>query len=131
MEAPYGPFGNDPQPTTPDPRTEPLTFEPQGAPPLPDTSRGGPRGRLSRSLIPVMALSLLSATLASIGTVAVLRPSASVVTPSAAPAGSTSSVVNLDSSEAVVQVAAKASPAVVTITSSSVNTRFGPFSVPA
>jgi len=78
-----------------------------------------------------MALSLLSATLASVGTVAVLRPSGSVATPSPAPAGSTTSVVNLDSSEAVVQVAAKASPAVVTITSSSVNTRFGPFSVPA
>src|SRR2546427_3328531 len=130
MEALYVPFGNDPQPTTPDPRTEPLTFEPQAAPPPPDASQGRARHRVSRSLIPVMALSLLSATLASVGTVAVLRPSGSVATPSPAPAGSTTSV-NLDSSEAVVQVAAKASPAVVTITSSSVNTRFGPFSVPA
>jgi len=82
-------------------------------------------------LVPVVAVSLVSASLASVGTAALLRPSGTGASNSAASTSTTTSVVHLDSSEAVVEVAAKVSPAVVTITSSSVNTRFGPFSVPA
>ena len=88
------------------------------------------RRRLSGPLLPVVAVSLLSATIASVGTTALLHPGETgAANPS--PSANTTSVVHVDSGNAVVDVAAKASPAVVTITSSSVNSRFGPFSVPA
>src|SRR5439155_21447502 len=84
------------------------------------------RRRLSGPLLSVVAVSLVSATIASVGTTALLHPGETRA-PSPSPSANTTSVVHVASGNAAVDVAAKASLAVVTITSSSVNSRFGPF----
>jgi serine protease Do len=103
--------------------------------PAPATHPSRPR-RASRSIGLVVAASLVSAVLASTGTAAVVltttpRPTAA---PSAvANAASTTSQSTIDSSaasNAIEGVAAKVSPAVVTITSSSAANAYDPFSIP-
>jgi S1-C subfamily serine protease len=87
-----------------------------------------PRGRFAS----VFAPSLASALVASLLTAAVVtyaRPAQEAL-PAAATATSGSSTVQVNGSDAVVSVAQKASPAVVTITVSSVS-NFGPYSVPS
>jgi S1-C subfamily serine protease len=63
------------------------------------------------------------------GVVLLTQPEAAA--PSATTASTTTTSLTIDSSEAVVQVAATASPAVVTITSEGAAQGFGPFSVPS
>lgn len=122
---------------------EPLYAPPAAAtvPPVPAFSPASPpparqRGRFTAILAP----SLASALIASVLTAAVVtyaQPAGSTSTTgsssptaasSAAAAGS--STVQVNGSDAVVAVAQQASPAVVTITNSSVST-FGPYSVPS
>src|SRR5437764_13666059 len=100
----------------------PPAATPPGTPDAPITTR---KRRMPGGIMPVLAVSLLSATMASAGTTVLLRPSETgAANPSPSP-NTTTSVVHVDSGDAVVAVAAKVSPAVVTITSSSVNTRVG------
>jgi serine protease Do len=95
-----------------------------------------PRVRLL--LAAAIGASVISASAASLATVALVRPAADA-SPAAAGTGSSPSagaqtVVQLTGSEAVVQVAAKVSPAVVTITTQSAQSAAGdlsPFSVPS
>ncbi len=96
------------------------------------SSRSGP----GRWLAGVVAVSLLSASLASAATVVVLAPSGSAA---AAPAAVTTSTSGDDptptvisGADAVVAVAESASPAVVTITTEIAGGQgFGPFSMPS
>jgi S1-C subfamily serine protease len=78
---------------------------------------------------------VISASAASLATVALVRPAADA-SPAASGTGTSPSagaqtVVQLTGSEAVVQVAAKVSPAVVTITTQSAAGALSPFSVPS
>jgi serine protease Do len=105
---------------------------------------GGPPSRRTSGgiLAPVLAASLLAATLASGGTYAALRASGALDAPRTAgasgpvvanPAGQTASVpvpVKIDESSAVIDVAAKVSPAVVRIVSSSAATTNDPTAIP-
>jgi S1-C subfamily serine protease len=124
--APIGPSTHD------GPAADPRSGGPAGQQP----SSSGPAARGGRILPVVLTASVLSALLASAataGVVLVTRPD--VTTPAAsattASAASTSSKVTIESSDAVVQVAASASPAVVTITTQGMSQGFGPFSVPS
>jgi serine protease Do len=78
---------------------------------------------------------VISASVASLATVALVQPSTAPTSASstAVNQASTSSqtVVQLNGSDAIVQVAAKVSPAVVTITSQSAAGAVSPFSVPS
>jgi serine protease Do len=123
-ESPFAPPSYAPGSVNP---ASPAAASPEDVPP-PGAKRSR---RPSGPLLPVIAVSLLSATIASVGTTALLRPSQTGAANPSPAVNTTTSVVHVDSDNAVVDVAAKVSPAVVTITSSSVNTRFGPFSVPA
>jgi serine protease Do len=92
-----------------------------------------PRFRLL--LAAAIGASVISASAASLATVALVRPAADA-SPAAAGTGTSPSagaqtVVQLTGSEAVVQVAAKVSPAVVTITTQSAGGTLSPFSVPS
>ncbi len=82
----------------------------------------------------VLGSSLLAAIVASVTTAALVipppAPSPTPVVANVSPASHTVIQVH-DGSQAVVDVAARVSPAVVTITSSSAGSGFGPFSVPA
>jgi serine protease Do len=113
--------------TPPEPRGAPLPPEPGGAlPPAPLPATPGPDRRAGRGTI--VATALLSAVLASGGTVAVLEGTGAqhpAASPTAAPASSNlgnGSVVRIDESSAVVDAAAKVSPAVVRITATGVTT---------
>ena len=105
--------------------------DPAPAPPIHSTRSR----RASRSIGLVAAASLVSAVLASTGTAAVVlttTPRATAPGP-VANAASTSTQSTIDSSvasNAIETVAAKVSPAVVTITSSSAANAFDPFSIP-
>jgi S1-C subfamily serine protease len=102
------------------------------------TSSRRTRGRW---LAGVVAISILSATIASIGTVAVLDGAPGGVAGASPPGATTASTgtttatpapVMIDGSDAVVAVAESASPAVVTLTVDSAGSGgFGPFSVPS
>ncbi|MGZ9276455.1 MAG: S1C family serine protease [Candidatus Limnocylindrales bacterium] len=106
--------------------------------PVSATSSRRTRGRW---LAGVVAISILSATIASIGTVAVLDGRTGGVAGASPPGGTTASTgtttatpapVTIDGSDAVVAVAESASPAVVTLTVDSAGSGgFGPFSVPS
>jgi serine protease Do len=120
----------DMQTGLPDPDLDPHPY-PQTEPASPPPRVVTRRRRVPWPLIPVVAVSLLSASIASVGTAALLRPSTTGAVAGSPSTSTTTNVVHVDSTDAVVAVAAKASPAVVTITSSSVSTRVGPFSVPA
>jgi serine protease Do len=89
-----------------------------------------PRGRFASILAPSLA-SALVASLLTAAVVTYARP-AQAAPPAAAATAATSgsSTVQVNGSDAVVSVAEKASPAVVTITVSSVS-NFGPYSVPS
>ena len=84
---------------------------------------GGGRGR-SGLVGVVVAASLVSATLASMGTYGLLRASGSLDKPAPAPAAvqgqtvTTAQPVVIDEQSAITTAAAKVSPAIVTITSS-------------
>ncbi len=102
------------------------------------TPTASSRRRRGGWLVGVVAVSLLSATLASAGTVALLSGASGGNAPasaagSAGPVGTTAAVTRtISGTDAVVAVADSASPAVVTITVDSAATRgFGPFAVPA
>jgi serine protease Do len=125
--------------------TFPRPTDVQPAPPAvssqPDLGRSTTRPRPPRVrllLAAAIGASVVSASAASLATVALVRPAADA-SPAAAGTGSSPSagaqtVVQLTGSEAVVQVAAKVSPAVVTITTQSAQSAAGdlsPFSVPS
>jgi len=92
-----------------------------GIPPAPAGRGGGARGGLVGV---VVAASLVSATLASVGTYGVLRASGSLDRPAATPAAVQAQTVTapqpvtIDEQSAITVAAAKVSPAIVTITSS-------------
>jgi S1-C subfamily serine protease len=125
-----------PRPTDVQPES-PATI-PTQADPLPelDSSTARPRPPRFRLLLAAaIGASVISASVASLATVALVRPAAE-----AAPIGATSNtpasatgqtVVQLNTSDAIVQVAAKVSPAVVTITSQAAAGAVSPFSVPS
>src|SRR6185369_5721225 len=113
--------------TPPEPSGAPLPPGPGGAfSPVPQPVTPGPDRRAGRGTI--VATALLSAVLASGGTVAVLEGTGALhpaAAPTAAPASSNlgnGSVVRIDESSAVVDAAAKVSPAVVRITATGVTT---------
>jgi S1-C subfamily serine protease len=92
------------------------------------------RGRFAAILAPSLASALIASLLtAAVVTYAQPATSTTGSTPGT-PAGATStggsSTVQVNGSDAVVSVAQKASPAVVTITNSSAST-FGPYSIPS
>ena len=100
----------------------------------PSTARPRPP-RFRLLLAAAIGASVISASVASLATLALVRPAAvaspigaSSSTPASA-AGQT--VAQLSSSDAIVQVAARVSPAVVTITSKSAARAVSPFSVPS
>ncbi len=78
---------------------------------------------------------MISATVSSLAVVAIVRPAAEAAptaTSTQTPAGAAGqTVAQVSSSDAIVQVAAKVSPAVVTITSQSAGGAVSPFSVPS
>lgn len=87
-----------------------------------------------RLLVAIVTTSLASAVLSSVATVAVVTniPAPATAQPGEATAATAgTSEIRVDLEDAVVAVAAKASPAVVTITTSSVGTGWGPFSMPS
>jgi len=95
-----------------------------GIPPVRASAPGvGGRAR-SRLVGVIVAASLVSATLASVGTYGLLRASGSLDRPAAAPAPVAAQTVAvpqrivIDEQSAITTVAAKVSPAIVTITSS-------------
>jgi len=100
----------------------------------PSTTRPRPP-RVRLLLAAAIGASVISASAASLATVALVRPAADA-SPAAAGTGTSPSagaqtVVQLTGSEAVVQVAAKVSPAVLTITTQSAAGALSPFSVPS
>ncbi len=111
----------------------------------PASATSSSRPTRDRRLAGVLAASILSATIASVATVGVLFGSGALHggTPGAAAAATTSATgtaaptsapqsVSLTASDAVVAVAEKASPAVVTITVESAGSgNFGPLSMPS
>jgi serine protease Do len=113
----------DPDPTEPvDSVIEPVPTTPVEAPPKRTASVG---------FRPVLTAAILSAVLASAGTFAVLDATGSLnprVLPAGAPSGPAAShqAVTIDESSAVIDVAAKVSPAVVRITATGQTTdQFG------
>jgi S1-C subfamily serine protease len=120
-----------PRPTDVHPEPPAISSQPASDPST--TRQRPPRFRLL--LAAAIGSSVISASLASLATVALVRPAAEASpadatsnTP-ASPAGQT--VVQLNTSDAIVQVAAKVSPAVVTITSQAAAGAVSPFSVPS
>ena len=82
----------------------------------------------------VLAASVLAAIAASVGTASLVIPppaTAPVSVAASTPPGAQTVVQVVDGSQAVVDVAARVSPAVVTITNSSLGSGFDPFTVPA
>ena len=109
---------------------------PTQADPIPelDTPSARPRPPRFRLLLAAaIGASVVSASVASLATVALVRPStaASAASTAANQASTGQTVVQLNSSDAIVQVAAKVSPAVVTITTQSAGGTLSPFSVPS
>lgn len=148
-------FDRTPAPTpapTPDLWTTPLTPVRPSSPagPLPSATVAGesiatPNGTATSSrpfrgrwLAGVLAISMLSAVVGSVGTVGLLTGfaatdrAAGTAPVSATSTSSTTTPVNITSSDAVVAVAESASPAVVTLTVGSAGQAgYGPFSVPS
>ena len=123
-----------PRPTDVQPES-PATV-PTQADPIPqlDSSTARPRPPRFRLLLAAaIGASVVSASVASLATVALVRPStaASAASTAANQASTGQTVVQLNSSDAIVQVAAKVSPAVVTITTQSAGGAVSPFSVPS
>jgi serine protease Do len=123
-----------PRPTDVQPES-PATI-PTQADPIPqlDFSTARPRPPRFRLLLAAaIGASVISASVASLATVALVRqstaPGAASTAANQASTGQT--VVQLNSSDAIVQVAAKVSPAVVTITTQSAGGAVSPFSVPS
>lgn len=119
-------YGQQPAPHTPERWFEPANPEPRPVAPAPPPRRRSTIG-------PVLAASLLSAALASGGTVLVLdrtgaldRASTVTTDTAARPAG-TSLPVTIDESSAVINAAEKVGPAVVRITTESSSGAFDPF----
>jgi S1-C subfamily serine protease len=112
---------------------------PTQADPLPelDSSTARPRPPRFRLLLAAaIGASVISASVASLATVALVRPAAQAAPSAASTAANQAStggqtVVQMNSSDAIVQVAAKVSPAVVTITSQAAAGAVSPFSVPS
>jgi serine protease Do len=122
-----------PRPT--DVQPESPAAVPTQADPTPelDSSTARPRPPRFRLLLAAaIGASVISASVASLATVALVRPSAapSAASTAANQASTGQTVVQLNSSDAIVQVAAKVSPAVVTITTQSAGT-LSPFAVPS
>jgi serine protease Do len=120
------------------PATVPIQADPIQAGPIPELDSSTVRSRPPRFrllLAAAIGASVISASVASLATVALVRPStaapgaASTAANQASTGGQT--VVQLNSSDAIVQVAAKVSPAVVTITTQSAGGSLSPFSVPS
>ncbi len=115
-------------------------YQPAPRPTAPTSSGGGSGSRDSArgsSLGTILATSLITAVLASAGTVAVLsstgaldQESTAANVPAATTAGSTLQSVTVQEDSAVVDVAAKVNPAVVRITTSAAGNITDPFSVP-
>jgi serine protease Do len=123
-----------PRPT--DVQPESPAAVPTQADPTPelDSSTARPRPPRFRLLLAAaIGASVISASVASLATVALVRPSAapSAASTAANQASTGQTVVQLNSSDAIVQVAAKVSPAVVTITTQSAGGTLSPFSVPS
>ncbi len=120
-----------PRPTDVQPAPPAISSQPDLGP---STTRPRPP-RVRLLLAAAIGASVISASAASLATVALVRPAADA-SPAAAGTGTSPSagaqtVVQLTGSEAVVQVAAKVSPAVVTITTQSAAGALSPFSVPS
>jgi S1-C subfamily serine protease len=123
-----------PRPTDVQPES-PATI-PTQADPIPqlDSSTARPRPPRFRLLLAAaMGASVISASVASLATVALVRPSTppSAASTAADQASTSQTLVQLNSGDAIVQVAAKVSPAVVTITTQSAGGTLSPFSVPS
>lgn len=125
------------RPSSPDVPSLPATRagEPIATPTASATSSRPFRGRW---LAGVLAVSMLSAVVGSVGAVGLLTgfgtadPGAGVTPASTTPTGSSITPVSDTASDAIVAVAASASPAVVTITVDSAGQQgFGPFAVPS
>ncbi len=144
FEAPAGHYSPEPARRTDWARSA-WTHEPAGPPPswmppteprpTPEAARDEGRARRGSSIGVVLAASLLSAILASGGTLAALnavgalgQPAATpVVSPGASEVGARQPIV-IDESSAIIDAAAKVGPAVVRITSTSAS--FDPLSIP-
>ncbi|MGZ6339935.1 MAG: S1C family serine protease [Candidatus Limnocylindrales bacterium] len=119
-----------------EPATPETWFEPAHVGPVePVASRSG--GRTGGILGALLAVSLIAAVLASGGTYLALRASGSLDRPTApaatsAPLDTTGArqPLTVDESSAIITVAQKVSPAVVTITSSTAATTTNPFTAP-
>jgi serine protease Do len=124
-----------PRPT--DVQQESPATDPIQADPIPelDSSTARPRPPRFRLLLAAaIGASVISASVASLATVALVRPptaAPSAASTAANQASTGQTVVQLNSSDAIVQVAAKVSPAVVTITTQSAGGTLSPFSVPS
>jgi S1-C subfamily serine protease len=86
-----------------------------------------------RRLAGVAVVSILSASIATVATIGVLGVGSLAAVPSGSETagGSQPQAVTVDEADAAVEVAEKASPAVVTITTESAGDSFGPYSMPA
>jgi serine protease Do len=139
MIPPFTPADPEPdpfQPTTLDapatPFEEPVPMMPSVAPPATGEPRSGGR-RASRRLGPILAASLLSATLASGGTALVVHEMVPQASPAPVPtvgAGTTTSTTSLQASD-LTSIVAAAQTSVVTITADGMTVnRFSPFGQP-
>jgi len=118
----------DPAPGEPAAATEPAAGTAEVRPAEPASSSGGLGGQPPRrvGLGSIVAASVLSAALASGGTVALLETTGALVRPAPASTGAVGNVptggtIVIDDSSAVVNAAAKVSPAVVRITATGVS----------
>jgi serine protease Do len=134
--APFSSPSTDPEPALP-PRLDPSVTDQATRPSDPDgRGLGGslaalspqPRGR-GRGLGTLVAASLLSATLASTGTVAILTGSIGVAPATTIPTANGRTVTTIEQPEDITAVVAKARLSVVTITANG-TTSNGPFEVP-
>ena len=127
--------GQDPSPVVEPLPPSPDAFAASSAPTSPVAASTAPRQRGTRFILAAaLGASMLSASAASVATVALVKPaSAPAVSSTTATQTSTgSSSAETNSSDAIVNVAARVSPAVVTITSESAGSSdLNPFSVPS
>lgn len=111
-------------------------FEPESSPPPAPSAAGTGQPRRGGAILgPLLAVALVSATLASGGTFLVLRASGALDRPAAAstPVGDAAGApqpITIDESSAIIAAAARVSPAVVQITSVANADALDPFSIP-
>ncbi len=115
-----------PEPATSPPQGSPGTPEPARWPPAVSSVPPPPTPRSGPGVGTIVASAVLSAVLASGGTVAVLESTGAIhaATPTSAPPTTATGdqVVRIDESSAIVDAAARVSPAVVRITATGVTT---------